>query len=124
MTRLVPADVMAENNSSASEVLTDNVNDFIDFGSDEEEAEILNELLAQVASQPKEEQTNQLVVTDIEDYEQPRGVLLPKDYLSTSLRSSQINIEAEIEILRDFSTARGMSTLSHHPRIANMLTSV
>lgn len=72
---------------------TDN---FSDFGSDAEETEILNQLVTDV-------ENAQLTITDIEDYEPPRGVRLPKN----------IGFETRpIEILRDPSTQTGKKDAS------------
>lgn len=45
--------------------------DYGEFGSDEEEIDILNNLLSKF-------ENDLLTVTDIEDYENPRGLILPK----------------------------------------------
>lgn len=82
---------------------SDDASDYGDFGSDAEEIQILDELLAQVASGSEEEQAATLVVTDIEDYEPPRGLLLPAP-LDTPACQPRPEIEAtsETQILRDF----------------------
>lgn len=73
---------MTEESNSLPDTLPDNASDYGDFGSDAEEIQILDNLLAQVA--PTEDAQNQtLLVTDIEDYEPPHGILLPKDLITT-----------------------------------------
>lgn len=56
------------------------VDEYSDFGDDPETLEIIDQLLLEAASQRREEvlANAPLVVTDIEDYEEPRGVRLPK----------------------------------------------
>jgi hypothetical protein len=56
--------------------LTADDDDFSDFGNDPEELEIIEQLFSQITSKPPENAS--LIVTDIEDYEPPRGVRLPK----------------------------------------------
>ncbi|EXJ86679.1 hypothetical protein A1O3_03632 [Capronia epimyces CBS 606.96] len=56
----------------------DNDDEYSDFGEDPEELEIVDRLLLEVAAQQTRGQNAPLVVTDIEDYEAPRGVRLPK----------------------------------------------
>ena len=60
---------------STNRLTADDGSDYGDFG-DEEELEIVEQLLTQVASKPDEHEP--LHVIDIEDYEAPRGVRLPK----------------------------------------------
>jgi hypothetical protein len=61
---------------SANRLIAEEGSDYGDFGNDEEELEIIEQLLAQNASKAEEQES--FVVTDIEDYEPPRGVRLPK----------------------------------------------
>lgn len=61
---------------STNKLTADDGSDYGDFGNDEEELEIVEQLLTQVASKPDEHES--LLVIDIEDYEPPRGVRLPK----------------------------------------------
>lgn len=61
---------------STNRLTADDGSDYGDFGNDEEELEIVEQLLTQVASKPDEHES--LLVIDIEDYEPPRGVRLPK----------------------------------------------
>ena len=61
---------------STDRLTADDGSDYGDFGNDEEELEIVEQLLTQVASKPDENES--LLVIDIEDYEPPRGVRLPK----------------------------------------------
>ncbi|KAK5072113.1 hypothetical protein LTS08_000791 [Lithohypha guttulata] len=80
----------------------DNASDYGEFGSDEEEITIIDELLAQATSQTDEAQHAPLIVIGIEDYESPRGVVLPKNLIDTRLHSPEIL--TEVEILRDKSS--------------------
>ncbi|EXJ67264.1 uncharacterized protein A1O5_09277 [Cladophialophora psammophila CBS 110553] len=53
--------------------------EYSDFGEDPEALEIIDQLLLEAAGKSGQEQKNApLVLTDIEDYEEPRGVRLPK----------------------------------------------
>lgn len=61
---------------STNRLTADDGSDYGDFGNDEGELEIVEQLLTQVASKPDEHES--LLVIDIEDYEPPRGVRLPK----------------------------------------------
>lgn len=112
---------MVDSNSAAA---TDSFEDnYSDFGSDVEEIQILDELLAQVASESEERQNVHFVVTDIEDYESPRGVLLPKNHLETRFGASQVDIDAELEILHDIQARSGAFTSHHCSKTTNILTS-
>jgi len=91
---------MAETTTALPDVLLDHTSDYGDFGSDAEEIELLNELLAQTASENEQEQQS-FVVTDIEDYEPPRGILLPQTITEARLPTSQTEVEAEFKVLRD-----------------------
>ena len=93
---------MAETANSLADTTPEEASDYGDFGSDAEEIQILDELLAQVASDHEEALDTSFVVTDIEDYEPPRGILLPKDLIETRLRRSQLETEADLEVLCDF----------------------
>ena len=73
--------------------------DYGSFGSDEEEIELLDQLLSQAV-----DQNAALVVTDIEDYEAPSGILLPARLQS---------LEPEVEILRDIELESGEWHRSH-----------
>ncbi len=69
--------------SEIKSTLDDNDDEFSDFADDPEELEIIDRLLLEVASKQQqrpaqEEDAPLVVVTDIEDYEAPRGVRLPK----------------------------------------------
>lgn len=57
-----------------------NTSDYGDFGEDTEEIQILSELLAKAE---EESRVVTLKVTDIEDYEHPQGLLLPKSLENT-----------------------------------------
>ncbi len=61
---------------STNRLTADDGSDYGDFGNDAEELEIVERLLTQVAS--KSDEKEPLLVIDIEDYEPPRGVRLPK----------------------------------------------
>ena len=52
--------------------------EYSDFAVDPEELAIIDELLLQVAAKRNQSQNAPLVTTDIEDYEAPRVVRLPK----------------------------------------------
>lgn len=84
----------------------DNESDYGDFGDDAEELEIIDQLLAQVASEHLEDTS--FIVTDIEDYESPRGIRVPK---VLGYESSQQNIstqlQVDIEVLRDYQVESG-----------------
>lgn len=57
----------------------DDGSDYGDFGNDEEELEIVEQLLQQATSNAsKVDENGPLIVIDIEDYEAPRGIRLPK----------------------------------------------
>jgi len=98
---------MAETTTPLSGAPPDNASDYGDFGSDAEEIEILDTLLAQAASGTEEGQES-FVVTDIEDYEAPRGILLPKTIIETRLHSSQLESHTETEVLRDIEAENSM----------------
>jgi len=102
---------MDEATTSFSDAHADNVSDYGDFGSDAEEVEILDALLAQAAS-GKEDDQDFLIVTDIEDYEPPRGLLLPSTIIQTRPPISQVELQAEIEVLRDLKTENRMYSTS------------
>lgn len=55
----------------------DTESDYGDFANDAEELEIINTLLSEVEAGQRLDATS-LLVTDIEDYEPPKGVRLPK----------------------------------------------
>lgn len=57
--------------------LLDTESDYGDFANDAEELEIINSLLSQAVNRQGPDATS-LLVTDIEDYEPPNGVRLPK----------------------------------------------
>lgn len=54
----------------------ENDSDYGEFADNAEELEIVEQLLAQVNTQ--QEEPSSLLVTDIEDYEAPQGIYLPK----------------------------------------------
>lgn len=86
----------------------DNISDYGDFGDDAEEAQLLDDLLTQVEPHANV-QNESFVVTDIEDYEHPQGILVPKQVIDAFTQTSQPDLAAEIEVLRDRETASGMS---------------
>lgn len=98
---------MAETATPLADASLDNASDYGDFGSDAEEVEILDTLLARAASGNEEGQES-FVVTDIEDYELPRGILLPKTIIETPLHTSQLESQAETEVLRDIEAENSM----------------
>ena len=83
--------------------------DYGGFGTDEEE--ILNDLLSKFPN-PEAIGDAPLLVTDIEDYEEPRGVHLPK-ILGMERRTSpwlpQVRIQNQNEPLRDDNRFQGKS---------------
>lgn len=85
--------------SSSRATLPDNASDYGDFGDDAEEIEILNLLLAQVDQKSSEEQAPTLVINDIEDYEQPKGIFLP--IRDPDQASARLEIEPDSQVLRD-----------------------
>lgn len=56
----------------------EDTDEYSDFPDDDEALEIIDRLLTQAANQHAQEQNATLRVTDIEDYEDPRGIRLPK----------------------------------------------
>lgn len=52
--------------------------EYSDFAEDPEELELIDQLLLEVAAKQTQGQNAPLVVTDIEDYEGPRSLRLPK----------------------------------------------
>jgi hypothetical protein len=58
----------------------ENFDEYSDFADDPETLDIIDQLLLEAANQRREDALANapLVVTDIEDYEDPRGVRLPK----------------------------------------------
>lgn len=90
---------MADNSTLPVDALIEDTSDYGDFGSDAEEIEIIDLLLAQVVSKDDHEKAPPLLVSDIEDYEQPRGLFLPKD--NTRQNPLQPEIEPDIQALRD-----------------------
>lgn len=107
---------MAETTKPLSGALPDNTSDYGDFGSDAEEIEILDTLLVQAESGTEEGQES-LVVTDIEDYEPPQGFLLPKTITETCLHISQLESQAETEVLRDIEAEDSMyNTFNASPK--------
>lgn len=101
---------MAELATPQQEPNPDNVSDYGDFGSDAEEIQILDELLASIEPAGRdEERVPSFVVTDIEDYEPPRGILLPKGLLETRLSTSQTGPEPETEVLRNLEAEGALS---------------
>lgn len=83
----------------------DNISDYGDFGSDAEEIEIIHELLASVEPVDRDEgRAASFVVTDIEDYELPTGILLPKIILETRPSALQAPSDTRLEVLRNIET--------------------
>lgn len=102
--------VMTSTSTNMAEIAStfspdDNASDYGDFGSDVEEATIIEDLLTQATSQQAEAQDVPLLVTDIEDYESPHGILLPKDLISTRPVLSQTQ---RIEVICNIAPECGM----------------
>ena len=92
---------------STNRLTADDGSDYGDFGT-EEELEIVDQLFTQVAS--KSEQNLSLIVTDIEDYEPPRGVRLPKLLGLEATRLWEITpSQSNTQILRDLECEGGTS---------------
>ena len=72
-----------------------NEDEFSDFEADPEELEIIEQLLQEAAAKHTSIQDAPLVVTDIEDYEAPRGVRLPKVFGQEITR--QWNHQSQVE---------------------------
>jgi hypothetical protein len=89
--------------------ITEAGSDYGDFASDEEE--IINHLLGNLAP-PSPPAEPPLIVTDIEDYEEPRGVRLPKVLgVERSLPKWQslVPIQVQDKIVRNGSSSHGTS---------------
>ena len=90
-------------------VMTETGSDYGDFASDE--VEIINHLLGNI-SPPSPLADSLLLVTDIEDYEEPRGVRLPKVLgveRSAPFWLSQVQFQSQSQILRDSGSSDSMS---------------
>lgn len=99
---------MADDAVPSTNILPDSASDYGDFGSDADEIEILDLLLAQIDSKVEENQEPPLLVTDIEDYEPPKFLLLPKD--NTHQPPTQVELDPEEQVLRERAQAEtGMS---------------
>ncbi|KAJ9615929.1 hypothetical protein H2200_002006 [Cladophialophora chaetospira] len=89
--------------------------EYSDFADDPETLEIIDQLLLEAASQHKDDVLGNapLVVTDIEDYEEPRGVRLPKVLSLETTRRWEVQAERAgtqpKETVRDESTERRRS---------------
>lgn len=99
MTSRPTKDQMTDTVISPDNAQLDNASDYGDFGSDTEEIEILNLLLADVERKAHDEQAPPLLINDIEDYEQPKGIILPKR--DSSQRSPRPETEPDSQALRD-----------------------
>ena len=55
-----------------------NADEYSDFAEDPEELEIIDQLLFEVDAKQRSDVIPPLLVTDIEDYEAPPGIYLPK----------------------------------------------
>jgi hypothetical protein len=93
---------------------TGTASDYGDFGSDEEE--IINHLLGNIA--PLSPLTDApLLVTDIEDYEEPRGVRLPKVLgveRSVPFWLPRVQFQDQDQTVRDGDSSRSISYLPVH----------
>jgi hypothetical protein len=56
----------------------EDTDEYSDFAEDPEALEIINQILLTAATQQQQDHPAPIEVTDIEDYEGPRGVRLPK----------------------------------------------
>lgn len=101
MTTTMPLgeDPTTDNLNVPIDTLPDNASDYGDFSGDAEEIEILNLLLAQADQKSIEEQEPPLLVNDIEDYEQPKGIFLPKR--DPDQNPSRFETEPDSQVLRD-----------------------
>ena len=94
----------------------DNFDEYSDFADDPEALEIIDQLLLAVADQRKEDALANapLVVTDIEDYEEPRGVRLPKVFGFEAKHEQAIPESAAVlqpqQIIRDESGKNNQTT--------------
>jgi hypothetical protein len=83
--------------------------DYGDFASDEEE--IINHLLGNIAP-PSPSSDAPLLVTDIEDYEEPRGVRLPKVLgvgRSTPSWEPRVQFQYQAQTVRDGDSSQSTS---------------
>lgn len=95
-------DIRMEIDSVESQSKTNTLDDedgFSDFAEDPEELEIIDQLLLEVAAKQKQSPFAPLVVTDIEDYEAPRGIHLPKVFgLETTRQWDGRPLPAELAV--------------------------
>ncbi|OQV05742.1 hypothetical protein CLAIMM_10421 [Cladophialophora immunda] len=70
---------LADTESTTRSPNHEDTDEYSDFGEDPEALEIIDQLLLEAVGKSRQEQKRApLVVTDIEDYEAPRGIRLPK----------------------------------------------
>jgi hypothetical protein len=99
---------IVENNDIGKGKLEDTESDYGDFANDAEELEIIDSLLSEAENwQPSDAAS--LLVTDIEDYEPPKGVRLPK--ILGVEQSSRLWEAPPGQILQDSSTPNCTSYL-------------
>lgn len=97
---------------STNRLTADDGSDYGDFGNDEEELEIVEQLLQQATSNAsKVDENGPLIVIDIEDYEAPRGIRLPKVLGLESTRLWETTpSQSNTQILRDLESANSKSS--------------
>ena len=99
----------------------DNASDYGDFGDDSEELTIADQLLSQIET-AQDQQDTLHTVTDIEDYEAPRGIRLPKVLGFESKRQWSVEPEGTTQVLCDVETG-GELDASRLRNITDILTS-
>ncbi|KAK4904413.1 hypothetical protein LTR66_017904, partial [Elasticomyces elasticus] len=91
-----------------SSLISDDLSDYGDFGEDVDDLDQLDTLLAQhtqnALSRVSEPADEPYQITDIEDYEPPRGLLVPKDLDFTRFPSLHPSQEAQVQVVRDQKT--------------------
>ena len=84
----------------------DGGSDYGDFGSDAEELAIVEHLLQQIDTRP--DGPDSLIITDIEDYEPPHGLRLPKVLgRETTRQWESISSQDQLQIIRDLEAHSG-----------------
>ena len=90
--------------------------DYGDFANDAEELEIIDSLLSEVENGQRPDATS-LLVTDIEDYEPPKGVRLPKIFgVEQSLHAWEPQPSGQV--LQDSTTQNSTFSLARLPIIS------
>lgn len=75
--------------------LAEDEDEYSDFAEDPEEIEIIDRLLLEAAFKQNQDQNAPLIVTDIEDYEAPQGVRLPKVLGFENTRHWDVQVQSE-----------------------------